>query len=132
MTAQVGLIGDHLEVRDPTALQVRVHLPAGGEVRKVLAMMDEEFDRLAHGGMTATELRRAQARMIATFVRETDPVVDRAQRLAVFELQRAYPTLLNELPLLIADVTADQLRAAAARLLPDRRASIEVIPGAAS
>ncbi len=132
VTAQVGFMGDHLEVRDPTALQVRVHLPAEGEVHKALATMDEEFDRLAQDGMTAAELRRAKARMIATFVRETDPVVDRAQRLAVFELQRAHPALLNELPLLIADVTGDQLRAAAARLLPGRRASIEVIPGATS
>ena len=53
----------------------------------------------------------------------------RALRMAVLELQRGNPALLNELPHAIAEVTDEQIRAAAAALRPTRRASMEVVPG---
>lgn len=125
----LGFMGEPFEVRDPTALLLQSHLPPGGSVDKVLVTIDEELDRLATDGLTAGELARTQARMATHLLRETDAVLGRALRMAVLELQRGNPGLLNDLPHQLAEVTEDQVRAAAAALRPNRRASIEVVPG---
>ncbi|GAA2362129.1 peptidase M16 [Catellatospora methionotrophica] len=125
----LGFMGEPFEVRDPTALLLQSHLPPGGSVEKVLVTIDEELDRLATDGLTAGELARTQARMATHLLRETDAVLGRALRMAVLELQRGNPGLLNDLPHQIAEVTEEQVRAAAATLRPNRRASIEVVPG---
>ncbi|MDI1459848.1 pitrilysin family protein [Catellatospora sp. KI3] len=125
----IGFMGEPFEVRDPTALLLQSHLPPGGSVDKVLGTIDEELDRLANDGLTAGELARTQARLATHLLRETDAVLGRALRMAVLELQRGNPGLLNDLPHAIASVTEDQIRAAAATLRPQRRATIEVVPG---
>ncbi len=125
----LGFMGEPFEVRDPTALLLQSHLPPGGSVDKVLVTIDEELDRLATDGLTPGELARTQARMATHLLRETDAVLGRALRMAVLELQRGNPGLLNDLPHLIAEVTEEQIRSAAAALRPHRRASIEVVPG---
>ena len=56
-------------------------------------------------------------------------MLGRALRIAVLEEQRGEPELINDLPRLIGEVTPAQIQAAAATLTPQRRASIEVIPG---
>ncbi|HEV7710633.1 MAG TPA: insulinase family protein, partial [Asanoa sp.] len=70
-----------------------------------------------------------QARMATHLLRDTDAVLGRALRIAVLEEQRGAPELINDLPRLIGEVTQEQIRAAAAALTPQRRASVEVIPG---
>ncbi|MEU7819999.1 pitrilysin family protein [Catellatospora sp. NPDC049133] len=125
----LGFMGEPFEVRDPTALLLQSHLPPGGSVDKVLVTIDEELDRLATDGLTPGELARTQARMATHLLRETDAVLGRALRMAVLELQRGNPGLLNDLPHQIAEVTEEQVRSAAATLRPHRRASIEVVPG---
>ncbi len=126
----LGFMGEPWEVRDPTALLLQAFLPPGGDVDKVLRTIDEELDRIATGGLSPGELARTQARMATHLLRETDPVLGRALRMAVLEQQRGTPELLNELPRLVGSVTAEQIVAAAATLRPERRASVEVIPGA--
>jgi zinc protease len=125
----IGFMGEPFEVRDPTALLFQAHLPPGGSVDRVLATVDEELDRLAHDGLAAGELDRVKARIATHLLRDTDPVLGRALRMAVLEQQRGDAGLLNELPHLIASVTSEQIVAAAAALRPHRRASIEVEPG---
>jgi predicted Zn-dependent peptidase len=125
----VSFMREPFEVRDPTALVLQAHLPAAGDAEKVLAMVDEELDRLATDGLAAGELARVRARLVSRAFLECDPAVGRALRLAVWELQRGDPGLLNELPHRLAEVTADSVRAAAAALRPHRRAVVEVVPG---
>jgi predicted Zn-dependent peptidase len=127
----LGFMGDPFDARDPTAFLVQAHLPPGGDVDKVLRTVDEELDRLTADGLAAGELARTQARMATHLLRETDAVLGRALRMAVLEQQRGEPGLLNDLPRLVGEVTEDQIRAAAATLQPQRRASVEVIPGGA-
>jgi predicted Zn-dependent peptidase len=126
----IGFMGDEFGVRNPTALLLQGHLPPGGDADKVLRTVDEELDRLATGGLTAGELERVQARIATHLLRDTDAVLGRALPMAVLELQRGRPELLNELPKLVGEVTEAQVVAAAAALRPERRATVEVIPGA--
>jgi zinc protease len=127
----IGFMGDEYQVRNPTALLLQAHMPPGGDAGKVLQTIDEELDRLTNDGLKPGELDRTQARMATRLLQGTDDVLGRAQPMAVLELQRGRPGLLNELPKLVSEVTDEQIVAAAATLRPECRASVEVIPGAA-
>ncbi|MEV0727530.1 pitrilysin family protein [Polymorphospora sp. NPDC050346] len=128
----LGFMGEAFEVRDPTALLLQAHLPPSGDVDKVLRTVDEELDRLATDGLAPGELARTQARMATHLLRDNDAVLGRALGVAVLEQQRGAPELINELPRLVGAVTEEQVRAAAATLRPERRATVEVIAGAAA
>ena len=128
----VSFMGEAFDVRDPTALLLQAHLPPGGQVEPVLAVMAEECDRLATDGLEDGELARTVARMSTHLLREADTVLNRALGHAVHELQRSDPSLPAQLPQRLAEVTEDQVRAAAASLVPSRRAVVEVIPGGAA
>jgi zinc protease len=128
----VGFMGDEFQVRNPTALLLQAHMPPGGDADKVLRTVDEELERLVTDGLTAGELERTQARIATHLLRETDAVLGRALPMAVLELQRGNPGLLNELPKLVSEVTEEQIVTAAAALRPDNRATVEVLPGAAA
>jgi zinc protease len=122
----IGFMGEPFEVRDPTALLLQTHLPPGGDVDKVLRIIDEECERIATDGLDDGELARTQARIATHMLRELDPVLGRALRMAVLELQRGDAGVMNELPKLIGQVTDEQVVAAAARITADRRATVEV------
>jgi len=128
----IGFMGEPFAVRDPTALLLQAHLPPGGDVEKVLRTIDEEADRLANDGLAAGELARTQARMVTHLLRDTDAVLGRAMQMAVLEVQRGEPGLINELTRLVGEVTEEQIRAAAASLTVHRRATVEVVAGGAS
>ena len=125
----IGFMGEPWEVRDPTALLLQAHLPPGGDVDKVLRTVDEELDRLAADGLADGELARTQARMATHLLRDTDAALGRALRMAVLEQQRGTPELLNDLSRLVGEVTEEQIRQAAATLVPQRRATVEVVAG---
>ncbi|WP_433370236.1 M16 family metallopeptidase [Actinoplanes sp. CA-142083] len=126
----IGFMGDEFQVRNPTALLLQAHMPPGGDAEKVLRTVDEELDRLVHDGLAAGELERTQARIATHLLRDTDAVLGRALPMAVLELQRGRPELLNDLPKLVGEVTEAQIVAAASALRPDSRAVVEVLPGA--
>jgi predicted Zn-dependent peptidase len=125
----LGFMGEPFGVRDPTALVLQAHLPPGGAVAPVLGTIDQELDRLATDGLADGELARTQARMATHLLRDTDAVLGRGLAMAVLELQRGDPGLLNELPRMVGSVTAEELVAAAATLRAERRASVELVPG---
>ena len=128
----LGFMGDPFDVRDPTALLLQAHLPPGGDVGQGAAHAStRSWTGSPPTGSAAGELARTQARMATHLLRDTDAVLGRALQMAVLEQQRGDPGLLNELPHLIGEVTEEQVRAAAATLRPQRRASIEVVPGGA-
>jgi zinc protease len=128
----VSFMGDAFDVRDPTALLLQAHLPPGGDVEAVLTATYEETDRVAQNGLEPGELARTVARMSTHLLRDADTVLNRALNFAVMEQQRGDAGLVDQLPRLLADVTEEQVRAAAASLSPSRRALIEVIPGGAA
>jgi predicted Zn-dependent peptidase len=127
----LGLMGDPFDVRDPTAMLLQVHYPPEVTAEQVITAVDEELTRVAEGGLESGELSRVQARLAAHLLREVDAVLGRTLTMAVLEQQRGRAELINELPALLAAVTADQVIAAAATLRPQRRAILEVLPGGA-
>ena len=130
--AYIGFMGEPFEVRDPTALVLQAHMPPGGDGDKLLRTVDEECERLATGGLDPGELARTQARMAAQLLRDCDPVLGRALRMAVLEGQRGDAAVMNDLPALLGEVTQEQVVAAAATLRASRRAAIVVHAGKAA
>jgi len=122
----IGFMGEPFEVRNPTAMLLQAHLPPGGDVDKVMRIVDEECERIATDGLDDGELARTQARIVAQLLRECDPVLGRALRMAVLELQRGDASVMNDLTTLVGDVTDEQVVAAAATLRPASRATVEV------
>jgi predicted Zn-dependent peptidase len=127
----IGFMGEPFEVRDPTALLLQAFLPPGGSVDRVLTTIDEEIERLATDGLADGELSRTQARIATHLLHDLDGVLNRGLRMAIVEQQRGDGAVVNQLPRLIGEVTAEQVVAAAASLRPNRRASIQVNPATA-
>lgn len=132
LSAYVGFMGDPFDVRGPTALLFQAHHPAEVGADRLLSTVDEELDRLATDGLAGGELRRVTARAVTRLAREVDPVLGRTLALAALEQQHGRAELLHELPGLIAGVTEEQVRHAAAGLRPDARATLELVPGGAA
>ena len=132
ISGYLGLLGDPLDARDPTPLLLEVHHPEQTPLETVLATVDEEIARLATGGLPQAELDRTVARMTARYLREIDSVLGRATTMAVFEQQRDRAELVNELPGLLRQVTAEAVQAAAATLTKDTRTVLELRPGGAA
>lgn len=132
ISGYLGLLGDPLDARDPTPLLLEVHHPESTPLETVLATVEQEIDRLATGGLPQAELDRTVARMTARYLREIDSVLGRATTMAVFEQQRDRAELVNELPGLLRQVTAEAVQAAAATLTKDTRTVLELRPGGAA
>ena len=130
ISGYLGLLGDPLDARDPTPFLIEVHHPEETSLDTVVSTVDEELARLAADGIDAPELDRTVARMTARYLREVDSVLGRAATMSVFEQQRGRAELVNELPDLLRQVTAEQVQAAAATLTPTTRALLELRPGA--
>ncbi|MCU1622783.1 MAG: peptidase [Frankiales bacterium] len=125
----LGIMGEPLDARDPTPLLLEVHHAPDVEADTVIRAIDEELERLATQGLDQDEVDRTVARMTARYFRDVDPVLGRATHAAVFEQQRGRAELVNELPGLLAKVTAAQVKKAAGTLRTDNRAVLELRPG---
>jgi predicted Zn-dependent peptidase len=132
VSGYVSFAGDPFDVRDPTSMLLQAHLPPDGAVVPVLTAVHEETDRIAQDGLEDGELARTVARMSTHLLRDADTVLNRALHNAVVELQRGDASIVDDIPRLLTEVTEDQIRAAAATLVADRRALVEVVPGGAS
>ena len=130
ISAGCGLFGEPLDARDPDPFVVTAIHTSDTTARKVLDALDAEVAEVARNGPTAAELAGVVARWRAGAHRERDRVVSRTLDMGSSELLFGRPELAAELPELIAQVTAEQVAAAAAALVPDARAVLEVTPGA--
>jgi zinc protease len=129
ISAQVGLLEDAFDVRDPTMLIVTAFHDSDVSTDDVVTAIDEEIDRLSREGLGDGELARIQARIAASLLTRLDFVLGRTLAMASLEQQRQDPALVAGLAALIGAVTADQVVAAAATLRPDRRARLDLVPG---
>jgi zinc protease len=126
--AGCGLMGAPLDARDPdTFTMTAIHTPQVG-VADVIGAIDDELEKLSAAGPTADELARVTARWSAGLYREHDRLVSRTLDLGSAELLHGRAELISELPQRVADITAEDVAAAAKALRPDARAVLEIEP----
>ena len=125
----LGTFGDPFDQRDPLLLTLEAYYPPSTSADDILAVVDQELDRLAGDGPEPGELDRVRARLSARLFREVDDVLGRTLTMAVFELLHGDPALLNALPDRLAEVTAAQLSSAAASIRVQPRSLLVLHPG---
>ncbi|HEX2903276.1 MAG TPA: pitrilysin family protein [Jatrophihabitans sp.] len=131
VAAYLGTFGDPLEERDPTRLNITARYNDRAETDRVIAAVDAELERLATDGPEAAELDRVKVRLASIVFRELDQVVNRSLEFAKFQTIFGDASVILRLPELLAQVSDDDIRAAAGRLNPDSRAIVELVPGGA-
>jgi len=116
VSGSVSLFDSPFEVRDPTMLSLVAihHEPV--EVGAILAAADDEVVAAAER-VEADELERVVNSMSSSYLRRIDNRMYRGLTCAVLEQQRGQAELLDELPARWAEVTPDQVSAAAERWL---------------
>ena len=98
-------------------------------VEAVEAAVDEELARFAAEGPSAEELERAQAQIEREWLDRLDTVNGRADELCRFAVLFGDPKLLDSAVDRVLDVTAEEVRAVAARhLTPENRAVLTYEP----
>lgn len=130
LATYLSFMGNPFDVRDPTALVLHIIHNEDVTADQVLKAAHEEFDRLATEGPHAGELERVKSRLVAQVLGDMDSVLGRALHLAPLEQQHGRAELIGEIPALVGAITAEDVRAAAGALQPDRRAVLELIPAA--
>lgn len=128
IACSVGLAGDPFCLRDPSGLTISAVLAPGQDIDKVMAVTEEELDRVATEGLSPGELAAVQRMLCTLLLRAWDPVAGRARQLTVFALQRDDISLIVRLPELLRAVIPDDVSAAAATLVAARRATVEIVP----
>ncbi|WP_031465435.1 M16 family metallopeptidase [Sciscionella sediminilitoris] len=129
VNARCGLMGAPLDSRDPdTFVLTAIHTDEVAS-EKVLAVVDEELERLAETGPDETELARVSARWAAALHGNHDRLVSRALDYGATELLHGSAELVAELPERIGAVTANQVAEAAAAKRTTARAVQTVTPG---
>jgi predicted Zn-dependent peptidase len=126
----IGVMQDAFDVRNPTIFTIEAHHSADVAADRVVAAADEELDKVATDGVDRSELERVQARLESAILQGSDHVLARTLSMAVFEQQRGRAELVGELAGLVAEVTPEQVQAAAATLRPDARARVDLVAGA--
>jgi predicted Zn-dependent peptidase len=128
LMAYVGSGGDWLSTRDPTLLEVVAYYVDVKETDRIIRLIDEECDRLAHD-LSPSEVDRVASALVSDFLRQNDQLIFRTDNLAVCEQQRSRAELLNEVPELLRAVTvAEVAEAAGGWLVPNLRAVLEWKP----
>ncbi|HVT78860.1 MAG TPA: pitrilysin family protein [Acidimicrobiales bacterium] len=132
VSALAGLIGpfdNWLEMRDPVLFNVLAIYPPGGDADGLLDVIESTVAEV-HDDLGDDELVRAHTMATARYLRGTDGVLSRALTMAPLEQQRGRAELINEIPFALAKVTADDVKAVAAKWFgADQRAVLDWQPG---
>lgn len=129
VSSQLGIFGmDDLFMRDPVLFQIVVRHPGIATTDGLLEVIDEELRHLAEDGPGVDELERVAAGTASSYWRGLDSVLERSVALGSLEVIHGRAELIAEVPERVAAVTAESVAAAAADLLSQRRATVEIQP----
>jgi zinc protease len=118
-----------LDERDPTRFQISVFYPRVGDEGRIVAAIDDEIAP----AVTGDEVERVVSRVVATYARRADHVLNRSLAAARFELLHGDPGLLGRVPGLYAGIDADMVsRLAADWVRSDTRSELLLVPGGAA
>lgn len=124
-----GLFGTPLDARDPDTMTIVVTHPQTVSSARLLAVIDEEVERLSSPGPGSHEMDHMSKRWRARLHREHDGPGTRMRRTGATELLYGRGELPFELPDLISAVTAEEVAVAAGAMRPDVRTVLLVEPG---
>lgn len=117
------------ENRGPSVMTVFIEVAPQSSVDTVQLGLDTELKRMRAVGPSASELVKAKARLEMDVLSSLQTNQDRAIALGEFEAFWGDATLLNEELSAYADLTAAEIRAAAAKYMVDtKRSVVEVYP----
>ena len=128
-----GLIGpfdNWLDMRDPILFNLIAIYPPGGDPDVLLDTIEETVAQV-QADLDDDELIRSRTMATARYLRATDGVLNRALTIAPLEQQRGRAELINEIPVALANVTVDDVKAVAAKWFgAQQRAVLDWQPGA--
>ncbi|HVO45212.1 MAG TPA: pitrilysin family protein [Steroidobacteraceae bacterium] len=125
-------VGGHWhEGFDPGLLWLYFTLPEGADVAETGRVVDAELARVATGGVTATELRRAQNLTAAGFWRKLATLDGKAQLLGEYEIFHGDWLKLFDAPARFEAVTLPEIHAVAREILDSRRRTVGVLESGA-
>ena len=110
-------LGDYLTNGGPTQVVVFALYKPGNVAAGIVAKMEEEVGRIAAHGPDKATLERVKTKMLADFYAGLEPLISRADSLAIRQLLTGDAASLNRVPRELAAVTADDVRQAAAAYL---------------
>jgi predicted Zn-dependent peptidase len=104
--------------------------PGKPDADRILRVIDDEVARVA-AGVETEELDRFRSGYLADYLGSIDSLSQRGMLVAATEQQRANAELINEIPAALARVQPEDVtRIASEWLRPDRRAVVDLHPGA--
>ncbi|MBO0841423.1 MAG: insulinase family protein, partial [Sciscionella sp.] len=128
ISAGCGLFGDPLDARDPDTFTITAIHPPQVSADHLLGVLDEELDKLAEHGPAQDELARIVARWTAGLHYTRDRITSRTLAYGAAELLYGKAELVSELPTKAAELTVEDIAAAAKKMRPDARAVLTVMP----
>lgn len=114
--------------RHPDTLGISVYAAPAVTVEQIVAVLDEELDRLARHPPAVEEIRTSIMRRTTSIYAQCNDPVGRAKQCGMFELLHGDAELLPRMPQRLAAVTPEIVAAAARTLRPDNRAVFTLIP----
>ena len=119
--------GLQMEGFDPGLVYFYLTLPPGADVDAVEARALEELARVAVEGVTQAELRKAQNILLADYWRERATINGKAAALGHFDMFTGSYENLFSLPEDVSEITAEQLRAVAAKVFQQKKMTVGVL-----
>jgi predicted Zn-dependent peptidase len=124
-------LGDFLRVDGPSLLTVFGLYKPGFEADALVAAMADEIGKVAAGGVGEEELERTKTKLLSDLYSSLEPLISRANYLAVRQLLAGDAASINGVPGEIAAVTgADLARVAGRYLTAANRSHIDRRPAA--
>jgi predicted Zn-dependent peptidase len=129
----VSIEGGVDERRGPSALYIFALPKPGEEVEKIRAQIFDEIKRIAGNGPTDEEMEKLRNSLCNDAVRGRQSTMYRAQRLAEFALYDSDPHLVDSELDQYLNVSADDIKNAAARYMDVKnRVVLDIIPAPAA
>ncbi len=112
---------------DPGLTWFFLTLPAGGDAAAAEAAFTREIEKVATGGVTQPELAKARSFVTADFWRNLATINGKAQALGTYAVFHGNYGKLFDVPATYEKITADQVKALAARLLKTTNRTVGVL-----
>ena len=117
---------------DPGLLWIYAMLPPGGDVGKAESLLDDELARIARDGVSAAEMDKARNLQLMQYWRQMATINGKARILGTYEVFDGDYRKAFEVPTAYAAVTADQVKALAAKILQARNRTVGIVRPAAT